>query len=353
MKNQPFFVSRYLVLLLATVFLLTACGEKLESPEKVMAKAKEAITDVESGSLKMTADVDGKNGVDDMTFEGGMEMTFDSRDKENYKLDLHVALSGDLQAGEKKLNGDLDVDFVTVDKKYYLKLNNLESSDDSLTAMKPFIDLYKSKWLHIEDDFIPQDIRELQSEDEAAKLKKKQLENLFKETTLFDVVKEYGIEKLNGEKVYHYGVKPNMEGFKDYMVKAAVIDGRELTAQEVQEAVQVLSYIKSAELYIDADDYYVLKSVLLFTGQAISVETDANLEVEIVIEGSDYNKSVTVKAPEGAEDFNPLVLFMGLGGMPAMTEEDMEALEGAEVVDDGVVEDEVTEEVGTGEEVTE
>ena len=199
--------------------------------------------------------------------------------------------------------------------------------------MQPLIDMYKGKWLRIAEDFIPEDIRNLQDEDEATKLKQEQLKDLFLKTALFDVVKEYGIEKYNGQNVYHYGIRPNIEGFKDYMTKAAIIDGRELTAQEVEEAVKVLDYIKNAELYIDSDDYYVLKSVLTFSGAALSEENpNADLGIEIVIEGSDYNKAVSVKAPEGAEDFNPLNLMMGLGALAPAPEDDTMADTSGETV---------------------
>ncbi|MBU0706086.1 hypothetical protein KJ657_01135 [Patescibacteria group bacterium] len=349
MKNPLFIPSKFLILGALTVFMLSACGKPLESPESVISNAKQAIVDVSSGHLKATADAKAKNGTDDLLFKGGLEFTFDKEDanEEDQKIDLHVMLSGDLKAGGKELNGDVDVNFVTVDNEYYVKLNKLYSSDDSLTSVQPFIDLYIGKWLRIAEDFIPENIRGLQDEDEAAKLKREQLKELFVETKLFNVVKEYGIEKLDGQKVYHYGLTVNMEGFKDYMAKAAIIDGRELTLQEIEEAVKALTYIKQAEVYIDVDDYYVLKSVFRFSGEALNA-ADSNLEVVIDIEGSDFNESVTVKAPEGAEDFNPLNLIMGLGGLPTLPvdEEGLEITEGDEDLETETVvqPDELTEE---------
>lgn len=346
MRNKLFITPKYFLLAGLTLFVLSSCGESLESPEAVIDKAKQVIVDVTSGQIDATVKAEGKNGTDDLIFEGGMEMTFDKSDAENQKLDLHIMLSGDFQAGEKSLDGDLDVNFVTIDTEYYVKLNKLSSSDESLTSIQPFIDLYMDKWLRIAEDFIPENIRDIQGQDEAVVLKKKQLQDLFVDTTLFDVVKEFGMEKLNGEKVYHYGLQPNINGFKDYMTKAAIIDGRELTIQEIEEAVEVLSYIKSAELYIDVDDYYVLKSIFLFSGAALSENADANLEVKIVIDGSDYNESVSVEAPEEAEDFNPLSLIMGIGGVPTISD-DAEGLEGmtiseediAEMMEDAVIEE--------------
>ena len=343
MSNKSFTTSKYLILAALAIFALSACGEPLESPESVMTKAKQAIVDVSSGHVEITADAEGQNGSDDLVFEGAMELTFDKNDEENQKMDVHVMLSGDMKAGESNLNGDLDVNFIILDKEYYVQLNKLSSSDESLTSIEPFINLYLGKWLRIAEDFIPENIRDLQTEDEAMKLKKNQLEDLFVETKLFNVIKEYGVEKLNGKKVYHFGLAVNMAGFKDYMAKAAIIDGRELTLQEIEEAVAVLSYIKQSEVYIDVDDYYVLKSVSKFTGEALS-DAGANLEVEIVIEGSDYNKSVSVVVPEGVEDFNPLNLIMGLGGVPTLPD-DAEGLEGLELEMEGISEGIVVEEL--------
>ena len=319
MKKQLFIAPKYLFAMAVALFTLSACGQSLESPENVISKAKEAITEVESGRLDVTATAEGNNGTDDLLFEGVLELAFDQHDEDAPVADVHVDVSGEMQAGEKSLNGDLDFDFVTLGQDYYVKLNSFSTNDDSLTAMQPFVDLYMGKWLYIAEDFIPEDIRGLQEQDEAAKLRQKQLKELFVETELFDVVKEYGIEKLNGYSVYHYGLSPNMNGFKDYMTKAAVIDGRELTVQEVEEGIEVLQYIKQAEVYIDVEDYYVLKSVFLFSGEALN--EDSGLDVEVVMEGADYNETISVEAPEGAEEFNPLALMMGLGAAPLTLDE--------------------------------
>mgnify|MGYP000542372552 CR=1 FL=1 len=42
-----------------------------------MEKAKEALVEIESGSIDLTADVEGNNGIEDLTFTGGVELTFD------------------------------------------------------------------------------------------------------------------------------------------------------------------------------------------------------------------------------------------------------------------------------------
>lgn len=308
MRKQSFFRARSLFLAVISLLALSACGKPMEAPETVINKAKQAIVNISSGHVEGTATARGGDGTNDLKFDGAMQLTFDKKDSQKQKFDFHVALSGALKATEKSLSGELDLNFIGLEKEYYAKLNKLSTSDDSMKQLQPFVDQYKGKWLKISEDFIPENIRNMQTQDETVKLKRQQLEDLFVKTNLFDVTKEYGVEKLNGRSVYHYGLTPNMDGFKDYMAKAAIIDGRELTTQEIEDAVKVLNYIKDAELWIDVDDYYILKSLFRFSGEAIN--QNSNLEVELDVTGSDFNKSVTVQAPQGAEDFNPLNLMM-------------------------------------------
>jgi hypothetical protein len=332
-------VSGMLVLAVVSLLTLSACNKDMESPKAVMQKAKEAIVDVRSGQVQFTASMQGNNGEGDLVFSGALDLAFDKSDESDAKADLHVDLSGNIQAAEQNLDGDLDFNFITVGNEYYVRVNEFQTNDQSLQPIVPFINLYADKWLRIDEEIIPQNIRELQGQDQAMELKRQQLEGLFIDTELFTVSKEYGVEKLNGRRVYHYGLQVNMDGFRDYVSRAAVIDGRELTMQEVEEAIQVLSYLRDAELYIDAENYYILKSVFRFSGEALAEES-ANLDVEIVVEGSDFNKSVRVEAPEDAEDFNPLNLFMGLGGIPTL---DLPDEADGEMMKD-VTEDDVKEE---------
>lgn len=316
MKKLSISTYRSFFLLLLISLVLTACGQNsIESPESVLDKAKEAVLSIDSGNVEVTAKAYGDDGTSDLSMDGDLGVLFNKKDEKNQKMDIKLALSGDMKSSEKAVNGTLDFNFINIGKQYYVKVNKLDSNDESLAGIKPVVDLYLAKWLRIAEDFIPQNIRDFQQQDEETKLKKKQLEDLFLKTKLFTVAKEYGIETLDGKKVYHYGLIANMDGFKDYMAKAAVIDGREMTNQEIEESVKILSYLKEAEVYIDAEDYYVLKATFHFSGASINQE--ANLEIEIDIKGSQFNESVNIEAPQGAEDFNPLSLMMDLNGIPA------------------------------------
>jgi hypothetical protein len=308
-KNLPF--AKFFIATIVCALALSSCGNKLEAQSEVLLKAKEAIIAAESGEVEVTAAVNGGNGDDDLQFTGDLNLVFDKSDIENRKIDLQVDLSGLMKAGEQVLNGDLDAQLIALSNEYYVKLDELSSSDGSLASVEPFIDLYKGKWLRVAEDFIPENIRNLQGEDEATTLKRQQLETLFLETELFKVSKDYGIEKLSGNNVYHYDLEVDKDAFGDYIRKASIIDGRELTKAEIEESIAILDYIEVLEVYIDTTNYHTHKAVLSVSGQALSQE--ANLEVEVVILTENLNDSVNVSAPESAEEFNPLSLLMGLG----------------------------------------
>ncbi len=308
------------VFALFSAVLLSACGTPNETPETVIDNAKEALIEIKSGDVDFSIDLMGSSEEDDIQFNGDIVLLFDHQDEKNKKVDLHVDISGDMQAQDKALDGDLDFEFVSIGSDYYVRLNELRTSDDSLTEAQPIIDSHKDKWLHIVEDFIPEELRNLQEEDEEMAEKRRQLHELFVDTNLFDVIKEYGVESIDGQQVYHYGVSLNRDGFEDYVYKASVIDGREMTNAEVEEAVAVLDNVKDIELWIGTEDYYVYKAVITFSGGA--VDEDFDMDVTLTIEGDKYNENLDINAPSGAEEFNPLTLLMLLNGIPAETTEE-------------------------------
>lgn len=323
---------------LLSLVLLAGCNSgSTESPDDVIEKAKEALLEIDSAEIEVDASVLGSSSSDDLDFTGTMELAFDNTDEENKMMDLHLDVSALMKAGERSLTGDIDLAVVVMGNEYFVKLNELDSSDPSWSSVLPFVNLYKGKWLQIAEDFIPENIRELQSEDDAAELKREQMEALFLEKELVRVKKDYGVETLNGEKVYHYGLEVNQKGFEEYMAEVAVIDGLALTPAELEEAIAVLEYIKDIELFVSTDDYHVQKAVFVLTGEAI--EDESNLDVEITVLGKNYNKPVNVEAPEGAEPFNPLNLLLGAGGaaLPPVDPGALGGIETLEAIDEGVV----------------
>ena len=241
-----------------------------------------------------------------------------------------------MQTEGQTFEGDVDFSIRSLADQYYLRLDELKVTGETLKQFEPMIEKYLDKWLLVDSNFIPEDIRQLQQKDEETLAKEEQLKQLFIKSKLFYVDREYGIETVNGEKVYHYGIKFDSDGVKEYLRKAAVIDGRALTETEVEEAAKIASYITNAELWIGVDDYFLYKGVADLTGGV--VEEDVDMEINISMEGKDYNKDIDIMAPEDAENFNPLELLMAYSTVELESEDGDLNLPGGEPTEEELLE---------------
>ena len=217
-------------------------------------------------------------------------------------------MSGMMKTDEQALDGDIDFNVRNIGEDYYILLDKLESNSENMASIQPIVEGYVGKWLHIADDFIPENVRQIQEKDEETLAKERQLKQLFVDTDLFTITQEYGVESVNGKKTYHYGIQFNDPGVQEYIRKAAIIDGRDLTEAEIEEASKVISYVDNVELWIGVKDYYLYKATAYLTGGF--TEDDADMNITVTFEGSDYNSSIKVITPTGAEEFNPIELLM-------------------------------------------
>ncbi len=320
---------------LSTLFL-TSCGGGDESPEEVIEKFKENVTEIESGDVSAELIMKGVDDEDIIDFSSDIFIKFDRHDFEDRKADVNVILGGVMQTEGQTFEGDVDFSIRSLADQYYLRLDELKVTGETLKQFEPMIEKYLDKWLLVDSNFIPEDIRQLQQKDEETLAKEEQLKQLFIKSKLFYVDREYGIETVNGEKVYHYGIKFDSDGVKEYLRKAAVIDGRALTETEVEEAAKIASYITNAELWIGVDDYFLYKGVADLTGGV--VEEDVDMEINISMEGKDYNKDIDIMAPEDAENFNPLELLMAYSTVELESEDGDLNLPGGEPTEEELLE---------------
>jgi len=337
MKTKTVNIFRLFLVFAVSALTLASCGQPKESPEQVIQKFKEQATQITSGDISTEVTLNGSDTQDTMDFTANVNVKFDRRDEEQRKADIKGTASGMMKTADKSFDGDIDFGLRTINDEYFLRVDKLDISSEEFKALQPQLNNYMSKWLKVASDFIPKNVRDLQQKDEATLAKEKQLKELFINTPIFNVIKEYGVESANGNKVYHYGVQFNIDGVKDYIRKAAVIDGRELTDVEVEDASKIVSYISSAELWIGTKDYYLYKATVGMTGGA--GENTPDMNVTISMEGADYNKAIDIKAPEGAQEFNPLELLMLYSAaQPAVIEPT------DETVTEKMITDETTEE---------
>ncbi len=311
--------------LTACLFALTACAPgATESPETVIQKFKSTAKDIKAADFSVELAMKGEEKEDSIDFNLTSDVKLDRRENVERKADIDLKIDGVMNAGGKSLDGQLALKIRTLGEDFYFNLMSLEANEPALEEYKPVIEPYKKKWQHLASDFVPENIRELQQKDPETIKKEEQLKELFVNTKLFDVFKEYGVESLDGKKVYHYGVRINKDGFKTYTRKAASINGQELTDAEVEEAAQFADSITNMEMWIGIKDYYLYKGVVIMASQA--GDQGVSSEVDLTYTANSYDTDMNIEPPAEFEEFNPITLMMSLQ-MPMMMEEDEEGAE--------------------------
>ena len=256
---------------------------------------------------------------DNIDFNLTADIKLDRREGFERKADADLKVDGALSAGGKNLVGNIHLKVLTIDENFYFNLMSLESSDPSLANFMPILEPYQKKWQHLASDFVPENIRELQQKDEETLEKERQMKELFVNTKLFDVTKEYGVESLNGKKVYHYGMRLNKNGLKQYVRKVAAINGQEVTDAEVEEQVAFEDSVNNMEMWIGTKDYYLYKGLIEMAGE--DEEENVSSEIVLTYTANSYDKDLNIEVPEEFEEFNPISLMMGLQ-MPMMSDEE-------------------------------
>jgi len=193
-KKFKHFPKLFLVAFLS-LGLLTACASK-KAPEDILIKTKQAIVSLNSGQFNLNASIIGEAEANKIDLEGDLSSTFVKNPADGgLDLDLSMTLKGDIKSPEKNVNLTTQFQIISQALNYYLKIDEFKTTEENLQFLTPLINLYKGKWLHLSEDFIPESIASFQRS-EADKLKMKQLDDLFVLSELFKVKEDRGSEKI-------------------------------------------------------------------------------------------------------------------------------------------------------------
>lgn len=310
MKTKSQILKR-VILCAGVLFALTACDSFTpESSKDVIQKFKETAKEIKAADFAVEGTMTGVDKADKIDLSVGVGAKFDQREGVDRKGDLKLKLGGMMTAAGKSLSGDLDVEIRTLGDNFFFNIAKLNADDPSMAKYKEIIDGYRGKWLKLSSDFVPESLKQFQKKDEKAIEREKQLKDLFVSIDMFDVNKEFGVESLNGKRVYHYGIKVNEAGLKDYSRKSARVDGREMSDAEVDQSVAFASSVANVEMWIGTEDYYLYKGVATLTGG--EAEGVGKSKLDLTFTGNSYNADPKIVSPENPESFNPITLMMQL-----------------------------------------
>lgn len=291
-------------------FILNACSPNVESPEQVISQFKQEVKNIKTADVSFDISMKGDDAGDKIDLVIDADAKMDRQDEAERKLALEIDLSGELNAGGNSMKGDLGIHTLSDGEDFFFNLLKFDSTDPSTEKFEVLMQPYMETWQHLGNEFLPEELKLFQKVDEESLKKEDELKDLFAQTKLFEVTKEYGIENLDGRKVYHFGVKLNKGGVKDYIQKASSINGTELTAEEVELKAAFVESVTNIEMFIGAKDYLLYKGVLQLSGQ--SPDNGVTTDIDLVYVANEYNKDVNVEAPGEYEEFNPLSLLMSM-----------------------------------------
>lgn len=328
MKIQKSF--KLFIAFFTSVMFLSACAAPSgEAPETVIKNTQSKVRDIKAADVSAVLTMKGIDQEDAIDFTAKGDLQIDHMVDTDKKISANLDIDGSLKAKEQAMTGAVALAIKIVGQEFFFKLDKFDSDDPSFAEYKMLIDPFKGKWLKLASDFVPENIKNIQGKDEEALAMERQLKDAFANADIFEVAKEYGTEKMNGLDVYHYGLKIKKDGLKNYYKELATIRGEEVTEEEADESVGFVDSISNVEVWIGMKDYYVYKAVVDSAGE--NTDDGVAADISLAYMANSYDQAVQIEAPAGAEEFNPLVLLMGMqmtGNMPEMTDEIMMEDEG-------------------------
>lgn len=301
--------------LLLLSLLASGCNLFKKSPQEVVDRGMERFAEVKKMSSKLVL----SGTVQPPAGELSSKIIFaldangknDMSNHKSPKFDMKLSLT----AGSDALSGSGEVLLRSADKKIYVNLANLNFPGESGEALKTQLGSLLNTWW-----FIP-----LGDENPIGKLTEEQkaLKEKFKETKFFVNAQEDGAEEVAGMESTRYRVDIDKEAFKNFVLEVARISGNQPTPEEEQAIADSLKDVEFSGAVWVGDD----KTLHRVRGTiAVQPKQGPSTSLEIDYSVWDFGKDVEVSAPEGAQEFNPLMLLPVLGAFGSLGGTSAEAL---------------------------
>jgi len=276
------------------------------APEKVMRNMREAVLDVDSFSYnaQVVSDaVEENTALSELAPSDLVSLPSDTLEEVN----LDFSGVADLAGGDNKTsNFSLDFSFkdnkgkaeifsgsyLTLDDTSYLKLNNVESSDENLSLV---LSVFKDSWLDLSDssleDFDESGETTEEAEPTISVEDQARLDELFLETDFFKVTEKFKNEKVNSVDCFHYAVELDKEAVASYGASTRLYSDE---GSAFDGALSVLANTEAVtgDIWIGKKDF--LPQVLLLTASFEDEKGTARLDLSL----DNYNQSIQLQKPE-------------------------------------------------------
>lgn len=310
----------------------TYLGGGDEQSDDVIVNMVDAMKDVTSVAVDAQMDIavaDDVNGNVDVS--GSYVAKIDMKDTEDPKADMSITGDVNMSGPEGDLSARLSLDIKALSKKAYIRLNDISLTMENQTSMEAsfagaMVDMYaeqlSGKWIVADaaaGEEFGADLGALEDQEEIQEV----IFDEFKQSELLSDIESKGMDKVNGENSYHYGVTINFvklvdfaEGVTERLVQEGIITSEEAGdyGQDFAEGRENAKDLADMEfeMWIDEDDYYLRK--IVFAPYTAKPEDAAEVTFSGTLVLDQFNEEFEIVAPEGAQPLEELMQQM-LGGM--------------------------------------
>ncbi|MFA6520896.1 MAG: hypothetical protein WCT53_00725 [Candidatus Gracilibacteria bacterium] len=299
-----------LIATLSLVLSVSGCSLFTKDPQKAVDEGFAKFADVNkmNSILKLSGTLKAPAGEKPETIQFELDASgkMDTSDSENPKID--VAFKADATVDGQKYSGDFMIK--ASDKKVFVKVGSLQMPGEGGKALNTQLASVLNVWWSLPA-----------SEDSTlSKYGSQQAEfrELLKNTKFFTGAREEAKEMIQGSEMTKYRVDLDKEALKKFLLEMIRISGSQLQPEEEVAIGERLKEIEtSGALWIGGDNY-----MHRIQGTVTSQPKQGpSTSFEIDYTSWDFGKDVTVEAPAGAQEFNPLMLLPILGAFSSVGQE--------------------------------
>ncbi len=302
------------------------CGAQEQpqmTPDEVVKEGVKNLYEVNSGEyeINLKGEAVGAEGMtpQNIDFDVNLEGIFDYSSKILPKYTMRLNGAAIVDGGsEESLSLELRLD----NENMYVYISEVPSLDGALPA--EMVELFADQWWSLP---IPEEAKaaaQAAMEEADAGMEReltaeeKQMKELVENTTFFGNLKFKGTEKVAGVDSYRYSAELDKEALKDFMTSAASMQGQVVSSADIENLNAMLE-----ATYLPVDVWVGVEDLILRKVEGVMEVTpeDAgtmDLEFELVL--SSLGEDVEIQSPQDAQEFDPMMMFGGMGAMDSMGE---------------------------------
>ena len=288
------------------LLLVSGCSLFKADPQAAVSSAVAKLSEVKKMSSKLS--VKGEVSAPQGQKPAKIKFTLDASGKSDVsvqnspKVDMILKIDG--SADEK--NGSTALTFRVLEKKFFFNMSDVALSVDTGKNLKADLVQFLGKWWTLP----------LGADSSLNKLtdQQKQVQELFKNTKFFTNAAEQGPDEINGIKATKYRVDLDKVALKNFIIEASKITdpNNPMTPADLKDLEDSMKEIEFSGALSVGDDGNLHRVQGTVTVQPAAGPAST---FDIDFSAWDYGTDVAVAAPEGAQDFNPIVALPLFGAL--------------------------------------